>query len=200
VTNRASLAALAALVGFATAAHAEPDAKPKVTLEGEGLFSIPFLFGVDAALASPSTSTGFVFGLRPEYIRAWTSSKDPSFGFGVGPYAEFLGSFGTSQIWLGGGATIVGYFGHLGVAASGGLDVDWFHADAHASPSVGLFVGLRTSDTKLDGFDLPFGVRVDVHPSVDAPAPTTVIVSAQLDIATLLVGGFLYAVMRGLSH
>ena len=98
----------AALVAFAPATRAEPDAKPKVALEPEGLFSIPYLFGVDAALASPSTSTGFVFGIRPEYVRAWTSSRDKSLGFGIGPYAEFLGSFGTSQIWLGAGGRIVG--------------------------------------------------------------------------------------------
>ncbi len=185
-----------------SSARAQSDAHPpsKPSLAAEGLFSAPFLFGIDAAIAKAGTSTGFVFGLRPEYVRAWTSPAHPSLGFGIGGYIEALGSFGTSQIWLGGGGTLVGYFGHLGVALSGGLDADWFHADASASPNVGLFVGFRTADFAIGGVDIPFGVRVDVRPSVDGVVPPTVIVSAQLDVATLLTVGFLAAMTRGLTH
>lgn len=159
--------------------------------------SVPFLFGVDAAITDTTTSTGFVFGWRPEVTFAWMHSTESStLGIGLGPYAETVGSFGTSQIWLGGGASVVGYFGKLGVALSGGLDVDFLHAEPSASPVVGLFVGLRPPN--LDGIDIPFGLRVDFRPAVFG-LPATVIVAAQLDLVLGLAAAFFSTVMRGFN-
>jgi hypothetical protein len=189
------LARALACVLIMSPAIASADEQPKkpAPFEPHTQVSIPLLFGVDSALTSPSTSTGFFFGWRPEVIFMWTQRH--SLGFGIGPYVEGAGSFGTHQIWLGGGASVVGYFGSLGVAISGGLDVDFLHADPSASPVVGLFVGYRTQE--LDGIDLPFGVRVDVRPAVGA-LPTTIIVSAQLDLALGAVVAFLASVMHGI--
>jgi hypothetical protein len=192
---------LVALSFFARTARADDPPKKKKkeepTLEAHGLFSMPLLLGVDTAITDTTTGTGFFCGVRPEYIRAW-ATRD-GLGFGVGPYIDLAGSTGTSQLWLGGGLTAVGYFGHLGVAASGGIDSDWFHSTPYASPVVGLFVGFRTP---VDGgnVDFPFGVRVDLRPSTSALMPTTVIVSAQIDIFVAFTVGFLYAMTAGLRN
>jgi hypothetical protein len=171
---------------------------PAVAAADAPKVSLPFLFGVDAALVDPQTSTGFVFGWRPEVIFAWTqpdSAGTSRLGIGVGPYAESVGSFGTHQIWFGGGASVVGYFGKLGVALSGGLDVDFLHAEPSASPVFGLFVGLRPSD--LGGVDIPFGIRVDVRPPVFG-LPTTIIITAQLDLVLGGVVAFFSAIGNGM--
>ena len=188
------------LAAMLAVAAAPPATKPpEKKLESESFFSMPLLFGADAALYPTSTSTGFFWGIRPELIAGWRESHATGapLGFGLGGYGELVGSTGTSQIFLGGGATVVGYFGPLGVAASAGVDVDWVHATPNASPVFGLFVGFRTAE--IGRLDFPFGLRVDYRPSL-GDVPTTVIVSAQLD---LLVGlGALMAVglTRGLMH
>jgi hypothetical protein len=192
----------AALVAFlvAPAALADDAPKPKPKppepkLEGASFFSMPFLFGVDAALAGTTTSTGFFWGFRPEVVFGWRQkhADGAPLGFGFGPYANIVGSTGTSQVWLGGGGTVVGYFGHLGVAASAGLDADWWHSSPSASPVVGLFVGFRT--TELGGLDAPLGLRVDYRPPVGV-LPSTVIVSTQLD----LLVGFAVLAIEGLMR
>ena len=70
---------------------------------------MPSLSGGDVAFEPTQTSSGFVMGTRPDLVFAWTKrdEKTTTYGFGFGPYAEALGSTGTSQIWLGGGATAV---------------------------------------------------------------------------------------------
>lgn len=190
---RCLVAAVAALLLPSVALASPPDSK----LGSARYFSLPLLFGADGAFTHSTTSTGFFWGARPEYVLGWTAShpRGGARGFGVGPYAELAGSTGTSQVWLGGGGTFVGYFGHLGIAASAGLDADWVRAVPDASAVFGLFAGFRTAE--LGGMDLPFGLRVDFRPAM-GDVPTTVIVSAQLD---LLLGGGLAmvaAVMPGL--
>ncbi|HEY2367682.1 MAG TPA: hypothetical protein VGH87_14900 [Polyangiaceae bacterium] len=196
--SRALAAALVLIPSVALADDPAPPPPPKPTPVVENAqtkVSFPFLFGVDAALVDPSASTGFVFGWRPELIFAWTRDKR---GVGFGPYADAMGSFGTHQIWLGGGATIAAYFGALRLALSGGADVDYLHADPSVSPVFGLFVGAGASD--LHGFDIPFGLRVDVRPSV-GPLPTTIIVAAQLDIVTAFTLGALFvATLSNILH
>lgn len=173
--------------------------KPENKLESISFFSMPLLFGADAAIHPTTTSTGFFWGLRPELIAGWRESHPSGapLGFGVGGYGEIVGSTGTSQVWFGGGATVVGYFGYLGVAASAGIDIDWVHAVPNASPVFGLFVGFRTAD--IGRIDFPFGLRVDYRPSL-GDVPTTVIVSAQLDLlvglGSLVVGGMVHGLMH----
>jgi hypothetical protein len=190
-----SRALAAALVLIATPAIAD-DTKPSkpAYFKERTKVSMPFLFGADVALVDPNASTGFVFGWRPEVIFAFLHDEH---GFGVGPYIDTVGSFGTHQIWLGGGGTIVGYFGVFGVALSAGLDCDFLHAEPNASPVFGLFAGIRPSD--IDATDLPLGLRVDVRPSVGV-LPTTIIVSAQLDLIFGTSAAFLGALAKGLSH
>ncbi len=185
-----------AMTGIAHADDA-PKKKSAPPLEPYGFFSLPYLFGVDTAIAGSDVGTGFLLGVRPEYIRAWTR-EDTSLGFGFGPYVEFQGSTGTSQVWLGGGASLVGYFGSFGVALSGGLDVDWLHAVPEASPVVGMFIGFRTAWSGT-GCDFPFGLRIDYHPPL-GPLPSVILVSAQLDLAVAFTVGFLGAMMKGLSN
>ena len=182
------------VVLFATPAFAKPPA-----FEEHAKFSLPLLLGEDTAIAGPVTSTGFVYGVRPELVFAWVAQNldRAPFAIGVGPYAEAVGSTGTSQVWLGGGASIVGYLRYVGVALSVGLDADWYHAVPNASPVFGLFVGVRTAGFEWP-FDFPYGLRVDVRPAF-GPLPTTVIISAQLDLTAPPVG-FLYAIARGMSH
>jgi hypothetical protein len=172
-------------------------AEDKPGLEEKTVVSLPYLFGADLAFTSPSTTAGFYWGWRPELVFMWTHAR--SLGIGIGPYAQLGGSFGTSQIWLGGGGTLVGYFGGFSVALSGGLDVDFLHADPFAAPVVGLFVGYRTPRLDLLNlpFDLPFGARVDVHPAFGT-VPTTVILSAQLDLALGAVTAFFDAVSKNI--
>ena len=175
-------------------ASADPPKKKPPGFEEQMRFSAPFILGVDAALTSPSTATGFYGGVRPELIFSW--SKDDvrtTAGFGFGPYANFGGSTGTSQIWLGGGATAVLYFGIFGVALSGGIDCDWFHAVPNASPVVGLFAGLRPRG--VDGIDFPLGLRFDFRPPL-GDVPATFIVSAQIDA----IGFVAVALLSELFH
>ena len=172
---------------------------PSHALEGETFFSIPMILGADVALTPSETSSGFFWGIRPELLAAWRqrNTVDAPLGLGVGVYAEAVGSAGTAQIFLGGGATIAGYFGHLGVAASGGVDVDWWHATPYPSPVMGLFVGFRTAELK--GFDMPFGVRVDYRPPI-GPLPSTVIIAAQLDVFVGAGAAFMGAMIAGMLH
>jgi len=171
---------LPAVAAFLLPSAARADAPPAKTLESQRFLSLPLLAGVDVADTSPTSSTGFYWGIRPEYVFAWTRPRANTapLGVGLGPYVEATASTGTSQVWVGGGGTVVGYFGRFGVAASGGVDVDWVRALPSASPVFGLFLGFRTAE--LSGLDLPFGLRVDVRPGLGI-VPTTVIVSAQLD-------------------
>jgi hypothetical protein len=170
---------LLATIVAAGAVPPEPP-PPSHALESTRFFSAPMLFGVDAAIAGSQTSTGFFWGFRPELLAGWRQKGiEVPYGVGVGGYAEIVGSTGTSQIFLGGGATIAGYFGRLGIAASAGLDVDWYHASPNASPVVGLFIGYRTAE--FGTVDIPFGVRVDYRPPL-GPLPSTVAVTLQLDL------------------
>lgn len=105
------------------------------------LFSAPLLFGGDVSVASASTPNGFYFGFRPEILATW--SYDRRLGFGIGPYANAIDSTGTSQVWLGGGLTLAGYFGKLNVALSGGVDCVWLNSVPSAVPVLGGFVGFR---------------------------------------------------------
>ncbi len=191
-------AAILALSSSSSSATAEPPHPPKKWVKSDSFLSLPFVFGVDTALVNnTTTSTGFFWGWRPELIFAWVEGgKDPPLGFGVGPYTEIVGSTGTSQVWLGGGATVVGYIGRVGVAASAGIDSDWVRAVPNASAVFGLFVGFRTAE--LGGIDLPFGVRVDYRPSM-GDVPTTIIVSAQLDLLVGLAAVTLTPLLRGLN-
>lgn len=159
---------------------------------------MPLLLGGDVAFEPTETSSGFVIGARPELIFAWTKSdeKTTTYGFGFGPYIEAMGSTGTSQIWLGGGATAVFYRRWFGVALSGGLDCDWLHANPNASPVISLFAGLRP--TSLAGVDFPVGLRVDFRPPV-GDVPATMIFALQLDFAGLAVG-FFAALTHGLNN
>jgi len=175
------------------------DAKPSSSgenLTSHGFFSLPMLFGVDTALAGNEVGTGFLWGFRPEYVFAWATGEEHPLGFGIGPYAEFSGSTGTSQIWLGGGATVVGYFGMVAVAASGGLEIDWLHAAPNASPVVGVFVGVRNAGSD-ECCDFPFGLRVDYHPPL-GPLPSVIQVSAQVDWILGLGVGFFGAIVKGM--
>ncbi|HEY1959834.1 MAG TPA: hypothetical protein VGH28_29695 [Polyangiaceae bacterium] len=163
--------------------------KKRPAFEEQARFSAPFILGVDAALTSPSTATGFYGGVRPELVFAWSKEDVRSTaGFGFGPYANFGGSTGTSQIWLGGGATAVLYVGIFGVALSGGIDCDWLRAVPNASPVVGLFAGFRPR--RIDDIDFPLGLRVDFRPPL-GDVPATFIVSAQVDVIGFVAVGML---------
>ena len=186
---------LAAILAAAAPANDKEKPPPAPKLESNGYFSMPFLFGGDVAYTTP-TSSGFFWGWRPELIAAWREHLPAGSGaplaVGVGAYGEIVGSTGTSQIFLGAGATVVGYFGRVGLAASAGLDIDWFHATPYTSPVLGAFVGYRTAEN--GGLDTPFGLRIDVRPALGV-LPTTVIISAQLDVIMALGEVLLFAMM-----
>ena len=165
-------------------------------LDLQPAFSAPLLFGGDVSLASGSTPNGFYFGWRPEILATWTRSRE--LGFGIGPYANILDSTGTSQVWLGGGLTLNGYFGKLGVAVSGGADCVWLHSVPSAVPVIGGFIGFRMIQEEL-AFDFPFGVRVDVRPATDV-VPLSVAVSAQLDIPGFIFYFIAAAATPGFGH
>ncbi len=97
-------------------------------IESHVVVSAPLILGVDASLEPTTTSTGAYLGVRPARFCVGLGR----FAFGFGPYASFAASTGTSQVWLGGGGTIVGYFGSLGVALSGGGECDWLRP--HRAP------------------------------------------------------------------
>jgi hypothetical protein len=164
-------------------------------LDLQPVFSAPLLFGVDASLASGTTATGFYFGWRPELLATWTRSR--KLGFGIGPYANVIDSTGTSQVWLGGGLSLVGYFGKLGVGISGGADCAWLNSVPSAVPVIGGFVGFRMIQELA--FDLPFGVRVDVRPATDV-VPLSIAVSAQVDIPGAILYFVAAAATPGFGH
>ncbi|HEY0251955.1 MAG TPA: hypothetical protein VGC41_10535 [Kofleriaceae bacterium] len=129
---------------------------------------------------------GFAYGVRPELI-VTRDVIHPSFG--IGPYLE-VGR--DSDLYGGGGLTLVRYGHLLAFAASFGVDAihhDAGHGDSwHPQLVASAFFGFRElwdSDAPLDA---PFGIRLDVRPGTSA-LPTTITASLSFDLPSIAILG-----------
>jgi hypothetical protein len=135
------------------------------------------ILGVDIG----ADASRFQIGFRPEMILLRNSEAS----FGVGPYAEILA--GGRTLAGGGFSLVVPLFSELILAPSVGADYDL--GRSRGSIAAGGFVGYKKYN-EVSFFDFSRGIRFDVRRELDGDRATTVLLSFQLDLATLVALGF----------